>query len=328
MTNDPLVSQFFAEIRGAFWGIFEQPDIVEIQTGEGGVIFQKPLSGKARDSGVKITEAQAQTFVRLCAHLCDSVINGSEQMLNGVVSVGKEKYRVSCTIPPVTKTTTFTIRRFLRRDVTLAVLVKDEVISDAQAEMLRRIVDERKTVIVAGLTGSGKTTLLNALLREANAATGRFVVIEENAREIDIGADANASYFQNTNETNIHDLMKNALRQSPERIIFGEIRDASVAHAFFQALTTGHPGSMTTLHAGDAQSAYRRISGLLRETGNGENAIADYLNAIVHIKENKDSKSGRNVSEICLLSRDKKGNILFNNWENHNHAHSEPPNPR
>lgn len=156
-----------------------------------------------------------------------------------------------------------TIRKFSNRIVTLERLVELGSLPRWYATLLSWAVRLRKDIAVAGGTGSGKTTLLNALSCEISHAD-RIVTIEDSAElRFDTHPDvvrleARDVSIEGSGEITIRDLVKNALRMRPDRIVVGEVRGGE-AIDMLQAMNTGHDGSLTTLHAGTAEEAILRL---------------------------------------------------------------------
>ena len=156
-----------------------------------------------------------------------------------------------------------TIRKFSNRITSMDRLVRLGSLPEWYATLLRWAVRLRKDIAVAGGTGSGKTTLLNALSCEIDHGE-RVITIEDSAElRFDpeahvVRMEARDASIEGTGEVTIRDLVKNALRQRPDRIVVGEVRGAE-AIDMLQAMNTGHDGSLTTLHAGTAEEAVLRL---------------------------------------------------------------------
>ena len=156
-----------------------------------------------------------------------------------------------------------TIRKFSNRISSLERLVSLGSLPEWYARLLSLAVRTRKDIAVAGGTGSGKTTLLNALSCEIGLEE-RIVTIEDSAelrfdRHPDVvRLEARDSSIEGTGEVTIRDLVKNALRMRPDRIIVGECRSEETID-MLQAMNTGHDGSLTTLHAGTPKEAILRL---------------------------------------------------------------------
>ena len=156
-----------------------------------------------------------------------------------------------------------TIRKFSERAWTLARLVELGSVPQWYARLLSWAVRARRSIAVAGGTGSGKTTLLNALSCEI--PLGERVVTIEDSAELRFDAhpnvvrlEARGSSIEGAGEVTIRDLVMNALRMRPDRIVVGEVRGEECID-MLNALNTGHDGSLTTLHAGSADEAVLRL---------------------------------------------------------------------
>jgi pilus assembly protein CpaF len=176
-----------------------------------------------------------------------------------------------------------TIRRFRARVVEL-----DEFCgSKGVANLLRAVVRERRNLIVCGGTGSGKTTLLNALAGAIPA--GRIVTVED-AAELRLHQDhvvrleARPANAEGVGRVPIRDLVRNALRMRPDRIIVGECRGAE-ALDMLTAMNTGHEGSMSTCHANSPADALRRLETMVLLAGEGLplDAVRDQLHAAIDV---------------------------------------------
>ena len=156
-----------------------------------------------------------------------------------------------------------TIRKFSNRITSMARLVELGSVPLWYATLLSWAVRVRQDIAVAGGTGSGKTTLLNALSCEIDHGE-RVITIEDSAelrfdrRAHVVRMEARDASIEGTGEVTIRDLVKNALRQRPDRIVVGEVRGAE-AIDMLQAMNTGHDGSLTTLHSGTAEEAVLRL---------------------------------------------------------------------
>ena len=165
--------------------------------------------------------------------------------------------RVNAVIEPLAiDGPTLTIRRFGKRRLTIQDLVRLGAVSENVVEFLRAIVEARLNIVISGGTGSGKTTFLNIL--SGYIPQGERIVTIEDAAELRLDQDhvvrleARPANLQGKGEVLIRDLMKNALRMRPDRIIVGECRSGE-ALDMLQAMNTGHDGSLTTVHANTAR---------------------------------------------------------------------------
>ncbi|QDV59274.1 CpaF family protein [Rosistilla oblonga] len=214
--------------------------------------------------------------------------------------------RVNATLPPVTiDGPTLSIRRFGRRRLTRQDLVRLGMFSPAMDRFLEVLVRHRKSVIVTGGTGSGKSTLLGAIA-EAIPDNERIITIEDAAELMlsqthVIRMETRAPNTEGKGTIAQRDLVVNALRMRPDRIVMGEVR-AGEALDMLQAMNTGHDGSLTTIHANSPRDAFARLETMVMMSGMElpsqairEQAVSavDY---IVHVRRYEDG--GRRVAQI------------------------------
>ena len=221
--------------------------------------------------------------------------------------------RVNVVIPPLSLTgPCLTMRRFRREGFSLRELVAGGTLPGELAELLALCVAARASVLVSGGTGSGKTTTLNAL---SGAIPGeeRIVTIEDAAelrlrqRHV-IRLEARPANLEGRGEVTIRQLVVNALRMRPDRIVVGEVRGAE-ALDMLQALNTGHDGSLTTVHANSPADALRRIETLALMAGVGlphaavRDQVASALDVVVHQARLPDgSRVVESVTEVLRVA--------------------------
>lgn len=180
-----------------------------------------------------------------------------------------EGHRVNVVIPPLSLDgPILTIRKFREEMYSLAELIQKESLDETGAQLLSMAVRLRKNIAVSGGTGSGKTTLLNALSLEIPPEE-RIITIED-AAELRFGEhphvvrlESRAQNAEGTGAVSIRELVINALRMRPDRIIVGECR-GSEALDMLQAMNTGHDGSLTTLHANSPHEVATRLTMMAR----------------------------------------------------------------
>ena len=206
--------------------------------------------------------------------------------------------RVNATLPPVTiDGPTLSIRRFGRRRLSQVDLLRLGMFSDSMNRFLQALVRHRKSVVVTGGTGSGKSTLLGAIA-EAIPEHERIITIEDAAELMlpqahVIRMETRASNTEGKGEISQRDLVVNALRMRPDRIVMGEVRSAE-ALDMLQAMNTGHDGSLTTVHANSPRDAFARLETMVMMAGMElpsrairEQAVSA-LNYIVHVRRYED----------------------------------------
>ncbi len=175
----------------------------------------------------------------------------------------KDGSRINAIIPPLSLTgPTLTIRKFARTPFTLDKLVEIGSINETVKKILINSVKKKENIIISGGTGTGKTSLLNALAQYIDNSQ-RIITIEDSA-ELQlqhshlISLESRPANMEGKGAIEIRDLVKNALRMRPDRIIVGEIRGPE-AIDMLQAMNTGHQGSLTTVHANAPLEALLRI---------------------------------------------------------------------
>ena len=179
--------------------------------------------------------------------------------------------RINAVIPPLAiDGPLLSVRKFAKVPIDLERLVRTGSMPRQVAEVLQAAVQIRRNIVISGGTGSGKTTLLNALSASIGAAE-RIVTIEDSAelqlqQEHVARLETRPASIEGTGEITQRDLVKNALRMRPDRIILGEVR-AGEAFDMLQAMNTGHDGSMTTVHANSPRDALGRIEQMIGMSG-------------------------------------------------------------
>ncbi|HEX4719945.1 MAG TPA: CpaF family protein [Thermoleophilaceae bacterium] len=219
--------------------------------------------------------------------------------------------RVNVVVPPLAiDGACMTIRRFRPHGFSLEDLVGNGTMPDAVAEFLVECVRARAAVLVSGGTGSGKTTTLNAL--SGAIPEGERIVTVEDAAELAlrqshvVRLEARPPNVEGRGEVTIRSLVRNALRMRPDRIVVGEVRGGE-ALDMLSALTTGHEGSLTTVHATSAQEALRRIETLALMAGVGlpHEAIRDQVGVaielVVHQRRRPDGR--REIASVAEVVR-------------------------
>jgi pilus assembly protein CpaF len=180
------------------------------------------------------------------------------------------------------------IRKFAKQAFDTEALIKVGTMSAAMAQFLGAAVQARISILVAGGTGSGKTTLLNALSRFISDKE-RLITIEDAAelqlQQTHVGRlETRPPNMEGRGEIRQRELVKNALRMRPDRIIVGEVRGEE-AFDMLQAMTTGHEGSMTTIHANSPRDAISRLEQMVGMAGltMSEASIRAHIAAAIHI---------------------------------------------
>ena len=208
------------------------------------------------------------------------------------------------------------IRKFSKQPLTMARLVEYGALSEPAALLLKGLVEARLNVLISGGTGSGKTTMLNAMSSFVGSRE-RIVTIED-AAELQLQQDhvvrleTRPPSPSGTGAVTQRDLVRNALRMRPDRIIIGEVRGAETFD-MLQAMNTGHDGSMTTVHANTARDALGRIENMVTMIGMDFpiSAIRSQIAAGLHmvVQLNRFSDGSRRVTAVSEITG-MEGNII------------------
>jgi pilus assembly protein CpaF len=222
----------------------------------------------------------------------------------------KDGSRVNAVIKPLAlRGSTITIRKFAKVPLTIDKLIGFGALTEQMARFLTRSVVCKKNIIISGGTGSGKTTLLN-VLSSAIPGDERIVTIED-AAELQlkqphvVSLETRPANMEGRGEYTIRDLVRNALRMRPDRIVVGECRGGE-ALDMLQAMNTGHDGSLTTTHANSPEEAIARIETLVLMGGVElpsraiREQIASSINLVV--QQSRFSDGSRRITAISEVS--------------------------
>jgi pilus assembly protein CpaF len=191
------------------------------------------------------------------------------------------------------------IRKFAKIPYTMEKLVEGGTVTQEIAELLGAIVRGRLNALISGGTGSGKTTMLNAMSRFIDNRE-RIITIEDAAelqlQQIHVARmETRPQNIEGRGEITQRDLVKNALRMRPDRIVVGEVRGGE-AFDMLQAMNTGHDGSMTTIHANTARDALSRLEQMIGMSGldlpirSMRSQIASAINVVLQVERMSDGK--------------------------------------
>lgn len=275
------------------------PLVVEILVNPDGRLIVDQIGLGRVDTGKLIAPEARERAVRLIADHVGETVGPQAPRLAGVLPTGE---RFQGMLPPVTRQPAFAIRKRPAVVFSLDDYVADGSMSPDQAQMLRHCAQTRGNLLISGGAGSGKTTLANAILAEPAFASDRIILIEDTP-ELQCSAwDVLPLLTRRApHAVSLRDLVRDALRLRPDRIVVGELRDGAAALETLKAWNTGHPGGLATLHANSARDALRRLTDLLGEVLSlpAIPLAAQSIDVIVHIAR---TKAGRRLEEILSLS--------------------------
>lgn len=252
-------------------------------------------------------------FMKRIARAIGRQIDDKKPMVDARLPDGS---RVNAIIFPLSLTgPTLTIRKFYRVPLMIADMVKICSVTPAMGTFLEKCVEGKVSIVVSGGTGSGKTTLLNAL---SSFIPGRERIITiEDAAELKLAQEhvisletRQSSDLQGDGTVTVRDLVRNALRMRPDRIIVGECRGPE-ALDMMQAMNTGHEGSLTTIHSNSIRDTLSRIETMILMAGYDlpvraiRHQIASAIHLIVHLSRMPDgSRKVVNIAEISGMEED------------------------
>jgi pilus assembly protein CpaF len=289
---------------GPLEDLLADPTVEEVMVnGPSQVYVERRGRIEAVDAGFADEEELRNAIERILAPL-GRRIDELSPMVDARLADGS---RVNAVIPPLAVDgPALSIRRFGASRPGPRELLELGTITKSQLAQLERSVAERRSVLVSGGTGSGKTTMLNAL-SEFVSPQERLVTIEDAAelrlrgRHV-VRLESRPAGVEGRGEVTIRDLLRNALRMRPDRIVIGEVRGAE-ALDLLTALNTGHRGALSTVHANSPSDALARLETLALMAGLGlpHEAIVDQvrrgIDLVVHLERLADG--ARRVTEIA-----------------------------
>ncbi|MGH2688656.1 MAG: CpaF family protein [Actinomycetota bacterium] len=278
------------------------------------------------DAAFASRQAYRQVIDRMLATVGRRV-DESSPMADGRLPDGS---RINAIVPPLsTKAPVLTVRRFRQVPFTVTDLITHESISADAAVFLEAAVRGKLNVVISGGSGTGKTTLLNVL--SAFIPVNERILTIEDAAELRLGQphvvslESRPANIEGQGQVTIRDLVRNALRMRPDRIVIGEVRGGE-ALDMLQAMNTGHEGSLTTVHANAPRDALARIETMTLMAGMDlplravREQVASALDVIVQLDRRSDGKrvvsaitevQGREGDTVILQDVfTRKGNLL------------------
>ena len=263
--------------------------------------------GRLETTGVQFQDTKH--LIRIINKIVSAVgrrVDESQPMVDARLADGS---RVNAIIPPLAVDGPLvSIRKFAKVPIHMARLVELGSVTGEMAQVLQGIVRARRNVLISGGTGSGKTTLLNALSAYIDDYE-RVITIEDSAelqlQQPHVGRlETRPANIEGKGEVAQRDLVRNALRMRPDRIIVGEVRSGE-AFDMLQAMNTGHDGSMTTVHANTPRDALSRLEQMIGMAGleisprSIRQQIASAVNVVVQVERMDDGR--RRITSIVEI---------------------------
>jgi pilus assembly protein CpaF len=298
---------------GPLEDLLADPTITEIMVVSADLVFVEK-QGKIVETDVRFTSDD--TLMSIIERIVAPIgkrIDESSPMVDARLHDGS---RVNAIIPPLAlKGPCLTIRKFSRDPLGIDDLVRFGTMSAEMADFMRCAVTGKRNVVISGGTGSGKTTLLNVF--SAFIPGHERIITMEDSAELRlsqthvISLESKPPNVEGRGAFTIRDLVKNALRMRPDRIVVGECRGGE-ALDMLQAMNTGHSGSMTTIHANSPVEALHRLETMVLMSGMNlpSHAIREQIAAAAHliVQQNRYPDGSRRITHITeVLALDEEG---------------------
>jgi pilus assembly protein CpaF len=285
---------------GVLQPLLEDPAVTDVLVNGPGPVWVE-RAGRLVETPVELDRPQIEHLVERIVAPLGRRADPVHALVDARLADGS---RVHVVVPPLAVDGPYlTIRRFAVRPIPL-----DAIAAGPVAELLSWAVGTRCNVVVSGATGSGKTTLLNALA--GHIAPGERIITVEDAAELRLAAphvvrlESRPGTPDGAAAVTIRDLVRNALRMRPDRLIVGEVRGAE-ALDLLMAMNTGHDGSLSTVHANGAADAVRRLETLVLMAGVGlpdaavRSQLCSAVDLIAHLE--RDAGGRRRVVQVAEL---------------------------
>lgn len=262
---------------------FQDNEVFEIMLNPDGNLWFKISKGNIY-AGV-MNQKDAINFVNALAHYENKFLNEETPYLDAILPFNGE--RINITIPPITDNISFNIRKKPKKIFTLQDYVAQGSITKYQCIFLENAIMTRKNILISGSPACGKTTFANALLESiAKITPNHRILILEQVPELQCSV-KNMKIMLTSDKISMNKLLWIAMRNAPDRIIIGEVRDGA-ALDMLKAWNTGCPGGIATIHANSAKASIQRVLDLSCEASNNppKSLLFESLNILLHIEKN------------------------------------------
>jgi len=307
-----VVSALQAELTGAgpLQSLLAEPGVSDVLVNSPDAVWVDRGAGLVR-SAVRFTdEAAVRRLAQRLAGQAGRRLDDAAPWVDARLSDGT---RLHAVLPPLAAAgTTISLRVPARQSFALDDLVAAGSLPAAGARLLTRLVRARRAFVVSGGTGTGKTTLLSCLLSLVDP--GERMVIVEDSRELDpahphvVHLQARAANVEGHGAVDMQQLVRQALRMRPDRLVVGEVRGAEVAD-MLAAMNTGHEGGCATVHANSAADVPARIEALAATAGLARDAahsqLASALEVVVHLVRLR--TGARRIAHLHVIRRGADG---------------------
>lgn len=328
MSSTAALDTYLAPLKS----LLDREGVSEVSINRPGEVWMEIKGAMHPESIPELTFEHLKAMGKLVAQSTNQVVSEEQPLLSATLPAG---YRIQVVYPPACESNTVavSIRKQYIMNLDLDAYealgafqnTAVEELEDKYNQKLRDLLDEgrikefiktaiiaKKNLIVSGGTSTGKTTFMNATLK-AIPTHERLITVED-AREIELSGHPNRVHLlvsrgaQGRAKVTAQDQIEACLRLRPDRIIVGELRGAE-AFSFLRAVNTGHPGSISTLHADSPALAFEQMSLMVMQAGIGmtKSEIKEYIHSVVNvvIQLKRGEKGRRFVSEIFFDRKEK-----------------------
>jgi type IV secretion system protein VirB11 len=275
---------------------FETGTITDIYVYGNGMVQINDFISGTYDTDVFLSQAEHMRIINSLSSVVDIPIDKwIRPTLESIIP--KYNIRTTAILPPWTAEPEITFRRPADKVFSLEDYLQEERITQELYDKIVRHIEERSNIVISGATGSGKTTFTNACIKKMFELTPQErMYIVEDTPELQCESPYKTQLYIRKEQAVA--AIQTALRWTPKRIIFGELRSGEITKELLESWNTGHPGNITTVHADNAASTIPRLEGLLREVIIGQLPdLADRFKLVVHLK-NKTVVEALTVDEI------------------------------
>jgi type IV secretion system protein VirB11 len=278
----------FEEDMSAFKKYLDDPKVTDIFTGYDGEIIVKKFAEGKIFTGERLSESRIRSIILSAA----SILKKRIDPINGIpkleaVIPPPYSARITGLLPPWVNYSQVTLRMPPKVIFPLEDYVRKGRLRPDEYDLICHCIKQRKNLLIGGATGSGKSTFANAVLKKMHEYTPdeRFYIVED-VPELQL--EARDKTMITVHPKHAAEAVRTALRWTPDRIIFGEVRYGEVANELLKSWNTGHSGNLTTIHAETASSMIGRFEDLLREEIKGViPEVSKAIHLCVHLSTNQ-----------------------------------------
>lgn len=294
-----IIKDFFD--YGLLYEILKNPKVTNIKI-ENGFILYTEIGSKDtkifRENNSALSNKEVERLITKISRNSISLSTSSPIVDTILPKIG---YRVNMILKSLTSSSTHVVTIRKKYDfINFDFYIKNDYFPAKWEKAFEKLVNGRQNIIIAGGTGSGKTSLLNSIAKDLISDKESIITIEDTP-EIFVNKPASVGFYSKEHVAKVEDLFKASLRQQPDRILVGEIRDGNMAYYMIQAMNTGHDGNLSTIHASSAPQVLSRLNNLLKQSeeagGYDEKTISsmirnsiNYIIYVGHIRENDGKK--------------------------------------